>query len=349
MAATAQNSEHKSEKTPISAPWAWSSADIASSDDWIYWISPDVLAEINQAVEGVKQRGIAFETVTRDDFPLPGLEADCAAMRRKLHEGRGFCLIKGVPVDGYDDDTLSLIHWGIGAHLGLGVSQSYRGDKIGHVTDMTHTGDTRRAYRSPGGLMMHVDPVDVVGLFCLRKARAGGESLISSSLAIYNAILAERPDLLEVLNRGYRYHHAEKEGILDGKQTTDHRVPVFGACDGRIVCKYVPFTISRGVADGVLTHSPEEAEAFAFIDEVASRPDIRYEMDLEVGDIQYLNNRLVLHGRHDYQDFERLEEKRHMLRLWLKMEEWPALPQAMISRPGYDEQRSLPVAAAVGE
>ena len=87
MAATAQNSEHKSEKTPISAPWAWSSADIASSDDWIYWISPDVLAEINQAVEGVKQRGIAFETVTRDDFPLPGLEADCAAMRRNLHEG----------------------------------------------------------------------------------------------------------------------------------------------------------------------------------------------------------------------------------------------------------------------
>ena len=97
MAATAQNPE----QAPVSAPWVWNSADIASSDDWIYRISPDVLAEINQAVADVKQRGIAFETVTRADFPLPGLEADCAAMRRDLHVGRGFCLIKGVPVEGY--------------------------------------------------------------------------------------------------------------------------------------------------------------------------------------------------------------------------------------------------------
>ena len=333
---------------PASGKWVWSRDDIAATDDWVYLLSAAVVAEINDAVAGVKRRGLAFEKVTRDDFPLPGFEADAALIRQALHDGRGFCLIKGVPVAGYDDDTLSLIHWGIGAHLGLGLSQSYRGDKIGHVTDMTHTGDTRRAYRSPGGLIMHIDPIDVVGLFCLRKARRGGESLIASSMQIYNTILAERPDLLEVLRTGYRYHHAEIEGT-GGKQTSDHKVPVFGMCDGRIVCRYVPFSISRGVTDGVVTHTAEEAEAFAYISEVASRPDIVYEMDLEVGDIQYLNNRLILHGRRDYEDFEKLEEKRHMLRLWLKMDGWPDLPKAMISRRDYDDEGGIPVEVAVGE
>ncbi len=348
MATTAQNIQPDSGQKPVSAPWVWSSSDIAASDDWIYRLSPAAVAEIDRAVADIKRRGLAFEEVTREDFPLPLLEADCAAMRRDLDSGRGFCLIKGVPVAGYDDETLSLIHWGIGAHIGLGVSQSYRGDKIGHVTDMTHTGDTRRAYRSPGGLIMHIDPVDVVGLFCLRKARAGGESLIASSMAIYNTILAERPDLLEVLKTGYRYHHAEIEGT-GGKQTSDHKVPVFGMCDGRTICKYVPFSISRGITDGVVTHTPEEAEAFACIEEVSGRPYIVYEMDLEVGDIQYLNNRLVLHGRREYEDFEKLEEKRHMLRLWLEMEDWPDLPQAMISRQSYDRRQGIPVAAAAGE
>ena len=185
----------------------------------------------------------------------------------------------------------------------------------------------------------------MVGLFCLRKARRGGESLIASSMQIYNTILAERPDLLDVLTQGFRYHHAEIEGT-GGNQTTDHRVPVFAMCDGRMVCRYIPFAITRGLTEGVFTHTAEEAEAFACISEVATRPDIVCEMDLEVGDIQYLNNRLILHGRRDYEDFEKLEEKRHMLRLWLKVAGWPDLPQAMISRREYDDEGGIPVGVA---
>lgn len=333
------------ETVPESGRWIWSSADIAASDDWIWRLSPQSVDEIHAAVESVKATGKKFEDVTREDFPLPSLEAEFADMRHELHRGRGFCLIKDVPVDGYDDDDLALIHWGIGAHMGFGLSQSYRGDKIGHVMDMTHTGDTRRPYRSPGALVMHVDPIDVVALLCLKKARSGGESLVASSMAIYNTILAERPDLIEPLMEGYYYFHAEVEGT-GGSPVSDHPVPVFGECDGRIECMYVPFTITRAIRENVASLIDKQQEALDYMDEVANRSDIVYEMDLEKGDIQYLNNRLILHGRRDYVDFEKIEEKRHMLRLWLRMDGWKRLPDIMYSRRAYDDQGGVPVEAA---
>jgi len=38
---------------------------------------------------------------------------------------------------------------------------------------------------------------------------------------------------------------------------------------------------------------------------------------MERGDLQLLNNRLLLHARTAYQDHPEPERKRHLLRLWL--------------------------------
>ena len=48
---------------------------------------------------------------------------------------------------------------------------------------------------SNGRLRFHTDRCDVVGLLCVRQARAGGESLLCSSPAVHNAMLERRPDL----------------------------------------------------------------------------------------------------------------------------------------------------------
>ena len=39
-------------------------------------------------------------------------------MEADLIDGRGFALIRGLPVERYSDDDASLIYWGIGMHLG---------------------------------------------------------------------------------------------------------------------------------------------------------------------------------------------------------------------------------------
>jgi hypothetical protein len=50
---------------------------------------------------------------------------------------------------------------------------------------------------------------------------------------------------------------------------------------------------------------------------------------LEPGDLQFLNNRTVLHGRTEFEDDDRLDRKRLMLRLWLAMPDWAPLPDNM--------------------
>jgi hypothetical protein len=50
-------------------------------------------------------------------------------------------------------------------------------------------------------------------------------------------------------------------------------------------------------------------------------------MSIGEGDIQFLNNRVILHGRTDYEDWPEVARRRHMLRLWLRAPSWPGLPE----------------------
>ena len=46
----------------------------------------------------------------------------------------------------------------------------------------------------------------------------------------------------------------------------------------------------------------------------------------EPGDLQFLNNRVTLHNRGDYEDWPEPERRRLLLRLWLTMPGWTKYP-----------------------
>ncbi len=48
-------------------------------------------------------------------------------------------------------------------------------------------------------------------------------------------------------------------------------------------------------------------------------PDIRLDMMMEPGDIQFANNYTIFHSRTSFEDYDELERRRHLYRLWLKM------------------------------
>jgi hypothetical protein len=323
---------------PVAAPWVWSADEIAARGDWIVQLDADALDDIASALDGVKQRNLALDEITADDFPLPSLAAVLPEIKRLLADGPGLCLVRGFPVDRFERDDLALILWGIGTHLGMGASQSYRGDMIGDVMDMSHTGDIRRSYRSPRPLNLHADPIDVVGLLCLRRAKTGGTSLLTSSLAVHNAILAERPDLLAALYRGYYYRHSEAASTAE-PPTTAHRVPVFGRGADRVMCNFNASPISRSLAEDDLEDDAAALEAFELFKNTAARDDLLYRMMLEPGDLQFLNNRTVMHGRTQFEDFDGIGRKRLMLRLWLRMPDWSDFPDNMKTRREREDTR----------
>lgn len=305
----------------VSGPGVWTGRDYAGGDDWVFHLTATHLAEIDAAARRVPSEIPALYDVTADDFPLPTLGPALAALGEVLEHGRGFVLIRGLPVARYGEDRLAAIFWGVGAYFGVGLAQSTKGDRLGHVTDLSGPDSAvgqMRNYELGGDLRMHTDlNNDMVGLLMLRAAKSGGESRIASSMAIHNIILDERPEFLDPLYRGYYFHHLRKERA-EGANRTAHRVPVFSDYDGALSCHYNPSPVERAVTRAGVTLSALEEGAFRFFAEVATRPGICLDITLRPGDIQFLNNHVILHGRTDYQDYPEPERRRHLLRLWLR-------------------------------
>jgi hypothetical protein len=306
----------------------WTADELAARDDWIIRLDGDALAEIDSALTRVKTQGLPLKEITARDFPLPSLAGDLLKIKELVSDGPGVALLRGLSVDRYGREDIDLILWGLGTYVGKAVVQSYRGDVIGEVMDMSHTGDTRRAYRSPLALNLHIDSVDVAALLCLRRAKRGGMSLLASSFAIHNAILAERSDLMPALYRGYRCRHSEAESS-DERPVTAHRVPVFGRVGDRLVCNFHARPMARALDHDGPGSDPKAVEAFEMFKAVSGRDGFVHRMMLEPGDLQFLNNRAVLHGRTEFADDDGLDSKRLMLRLWLAMPDWAPLPDNM--------------------
>jgi hypothetical protein len=231
-------------------------------------------------------------------------------------------MLRGLPAASLPEDVLHVIYWGMGTHLGIGVSQSQQGDRLGHVYDRG-TQDKERYYTRGGALEFHMDPVDVVGLLCLRTAISGGASRIVSAGEIHNIIRTERPDLFELIRRGF---HNSRRG--HGETKPSARVPVFTPGAQGIECYFLPATIRQATEEGCPL-TAREREAIELIETVANRPGVFLDMDFRVGDIQFLSNRTILHSRTDYVDAAEPERKRHLLRLWLMMPHWAPRPDAM--------------------
>ena len=111
-----------------------------------------------------------------EHFDFPSLRPVIDEIRQEIEDGRGFVVLRRLPVEDYSKDEIGMIFWGIGTYLGRGLSQSVLGDRLGHVKDFSREDPLARAYRNKQELSPHTDSCDLVGLACLRDARSGGVS-----------------------------------------------------------------------------------------------------------------------------------------------------------------------------
>jgi hypothetical protein len=95
--------------------------------------------------------------------------------------------------------------------------------------------------------------------------------------------------------------------------------PVYARDDrGRLTVSYGPDHI-RSAQRGpqVPPLSPAQLEAMAVLDQLNNDRRFPVTMELRPGDMQFLNNHVILHGRTSYEDHPEPERRRDLTRLWL--------------------------------
>jgi hypothetical protein len=327
----------------ITTPKAWRGEDLARETAWIVRLTDAEVADVERALAAAKASGKPLEQIGRADFPLTVMRARLDAALADMYEGRGFVVLRGLPVRRWSDEDTGLVFWGLGRYLGSPLYQNPQGELLGHVYDhgRTYGNIDVRGYETSAYLPYHTDAGDMVGLLCLRRSLEGGLSSIVSSVTVHNEILANHPEYLGLLYNGFYY--IRREAALTERGVSERPIPVFGARDGVVSCRYIRNQINAGAVKRGVPLTTLEQAALDYLDECTRRPDLRLDMDLEPGDIQFINNYTILHSRTGFVDGPEPHQKRHMLRLWLKFPKaWP-LGADFPAHMGYKPAQDTPI------
>jgi len=311
--------------TPVTDATAWDAHALNTDHRWIYRFGPEAIAELDTAL--IRVRHLPITEIRKEDFALDKVAQDLKAVKGQIEEGIGMAVLRGLPVLNYTKEDASRIYWGIGRHLGTPVTQNSRAHLLGHVKDEgVKYGHKTRGYNTSAKLNFHTDNSDVVGLLCLRVAKAGGLSRITSTTSIYNEILKRRPDLLAPLFEGF-FYDLKGEHLPGCTPLSDHRIPVFSFCEGKLSCRYLRNAIEPAFAKSGQPATAAQIEAMDLFDELAGSRELCFEMEMEPGDMQLLNNHVIVHSRTAFEDHEEEDRKRHLLRLWLRTDYRPLAPE----------------------
>lgn len=314
---------------------AWLGADLArQSDTWTHVFTDEELAEIDAVVHRADASGKDILEMHIEDFPMPAVARRLEPVRRELLFGRGFHLFRGLPVARYTIRQSAIAYWALGTHLGEPVSQNGKGHVLGHVTNLglNYADPEVRGYQTNARLPYHTDTSDIVGLLCLRTARAGGLSSLVSSTSVWNALVRSRPDHARIALA--EFHRTRWGEIPEGRKPYSSS-PIFAPAGGRMIATYVRSAIQKAQLMPVVPRlTPEQIETLDHIDALCADPALHLDMELAPGDVQLVSNHFVFHSRTAYEDFPEPEQRRHLLRLWLACIDGPELPASMTARMG---------------
>ncbi len=315
-------------------PDVWHGPAMAARQDWIEALSPADLAEIAAAAAPLAAREADIAGLVLADFPLPRLARRLAQIRNEVLNGRGFALLRGLPVADWPLRLSATAFYGLGLHLGRPVSQNAQGHVLGHVRDLGLRSDDPgvRIYQTAERQTFHTDSCDIVGLLCLQTAKQGGHSALVSTGAVWNAVLQQRPDLAAALLQPVA---TDRRGEVPPGQQPFFTIPVLNWYAGRLSGLYHRAYVdsARRFADAPRL-SALQREALDLFDQLCNSPEMHFLMTLQRGDIQLVHNHSLLHDRTAFTDWPEPERRRHLLRLWLAPVDARPLPPVYAQRYG---------------
>ena len=303
----------------VNDSFAWINSDI-NPQDCIIRTDQDIYTEILQMAQVIDANPLPTILRQPGQFEIPKTLELMTQVRRLLDQPPGVVVVDGLPMEELTVDQAIDIFWTIGQGVGRNVAQKWDGTMVYHVRD---TG-AEYAYGVRGSytkveLLFHNDNAfgialpRYVGLMCIRPSVEGGLSRFCSLYSIHNRMLAKYPAQLKRLYRPVLWdrqaEHAQGEPIAA-------LAPVFRYVGSRLWTRANPSLIVKGYEVAGREMDSETSDAVDALKEVSEDSSLWFELPIERGHIQYLNNIDIAHYRSEIIDAPNPSAKRHLVRSW---------------------------------
>ncbi|MDO9438656.1 TauD/TfdA family dioxygenase [Hydrogenophaga sp.] len=310
----------------LNGPEVWSGAGMNHRTDWIQHVEPVEVDEIDAMLKAHRGGTAVLTEMTRDQFPMPRLARRFSAIRGELEGGRGFALLRGLPVQRYSLEEARLLFWAMALHLGDPQGQDKQGNRMHSVTNTGLRVDSTnsvRSYQTDDELTFHNDGGDAFMLLCLKTARSGGVSKLVSVATLYNEVMKRRPDLVGVLQQPFHFDTREQHPTGLKVQSS----PILNFFEGRLSALYKRrYLLAAQRFPEVPRLTDAQTEAVQLVEDICNDPAVQLSFSMQPGDVQIGNNYAVLHARTKYEDFDDPAERRHLLRAWVTLPNGRPLP-----------------------
>ena len=242
--------------------------------------------------------------------------------KKFLVEGIGFFIIDGKCFTDFSKEELIEIYQNVCKILGTLYVQNDKNQKLVQVQDSGKSMKSGgRYHQTKEGGSYHTDSPqwekvpDFIGMCCINPAKKGGESKFVSAYSIHNKMLKEHKQFLEML---YQQFHFDKRGEFESKESPTVFEPIFTYNNNQLKCRYLRDYINDGQMIQNTPLSKEQNEALDIFDKIIHDENLVVSYKLRQNEMVFFNNNRVMHGRTSFEDFEGIENKRLMIRTWIK-------------------------------
>ncbi len=331
-------------REPLTGRAAWRGAEL-TPDDWLDALDDAERAEIECLREALVARDVGLADIDPVSTPVPALATTIRRWLHRMEDGVGLVVVRGLDITRWSRREAGLVFYALGRHMGRPVKQNAQGHLLGHVRDTgrdIYSDPNARGYQVRVELPFHTDTsTDVLGLFCYRTAKTGGTSSFAPLHTIYNEVLATHPELIDVFYETFHFDCRDEEHPDGG--------PFYSRVLASVVDGKLSMRHNSGYARAAARHAgcppltERQDQLLTLIDALAGRADVRFDVALQQGDMVFINNYLVMHSRSSFEDHEEEDRKRHLLRLWLVLDDGRRLA------PDFDNRAGLLTTAGISD
>ncbi|KAF4971662.1 hypothetical protein FSARC_1579 [Fusarium sarcochroum] len=290
---------------------AWTGGQFTDESDYIHTLSEFDLHEAENALRVFKALGLDGDCVSRDNFPLPTLGPRLDRIRRDVHDGKGFGVIRGLDPQKYSVEDLTVLYLGIQSYI---ASRHGRQDRKGNM--LVHIVADNSSKLKAGHHRHSTAPIeagDIVSWLTRSTAASGGKCIIASAYTVYNVLAASHPEMIRTLSR------SDWPFAMPRFQCR----PVLFHHEGRVMMNFGRVALTGNAVhprpSNLPTVTARQMEALDAIENIAKAAQL--EIGTQAGDIHFINNLTILHRREGFVNGEAAQERRHLVRMRLRDDE----------------------------